>query len=293
LDRNGVTVQLSNDIELNHSHDFLSSLFDKKQQCWLDLRETVFYPHEAIMFLEEQLSDDRIRRLIDKIVVSQDMFESIIESENRTLREKDFDLLYETDDTKRLVANSWETDQSIPLGAILECQADDKTIDPIRVLDLLDEKKWVVLDAPKQKSMGKEDVDSMLGQISSLLHFWTVSGYPPLSQQTISSSGLVISGRSQKKHARVDNPISSGLAVFCPDRDAYLRIDALFAELRGQTLFQESMNSDSGILVPRTTTDDSSSLPATALIIPLDLQTWKLVLDLNECTDKEGKQLKP
>lgn len=289
LDRDVVTVQFLNDIKSIHTHSFSSSMLDKKQQCWLDLRETVFFPHEAIMFLEDQLNYERISGLIDKILVSRDIFDRIIASENRTLREKDFDLLYEADDTKMLVANSWETDQSIPFGAILECQADDKAIDPIRVLDLLDDKKWVVLDAPKQKSMGKGYIESMLGQISSLLHFWTVSEYPRLSQQTISSSGLVIPGKSQENNSRVENSMSSGLAVFCPDRDAYLRIDALFAEFRGQTLFQESMDSDSGILVPRTATFDSLSLPATALIIPLDLQTWKFVLDLRE-GDRDEKE---
>ena len=295
-------------------HDPLVDFSTKCEQLWLDLRDTAFFPHEALRFLQDQCCnrDDNnhqpaflqeaggaaLLHLIDGVLVSQDMFEKIALQESQIIGKQSFVLFYETDDTKELIANSASAQMSIPVGKIAE------DIDPMLALDVVvDQKKWLLLD-PKYTYKSDTEDDSAAttkAQVSSLLQFVSASSMTlSPGERFTSSSGLIVPGLTGASDD--DSPESStttrgGIAIVCPDQSAFLNMDLSVAEFRSSV--RPTTTTESGLLVPsdesnslddtgHTIDDETFLLPSTALILPLDLRMWQTAMVLRQMEDDAG-----
>jgi len=312
LDRNGrqdqrLSVPPTKSPTPSKDHDDddnpLVDFSSRKKQLWLDLRDAAFFPHEAVRFLKEQCADEQqpfdetVLRLIDGVLVSQDMFERIALQESQILGKQSYVLLYETDDTKEVVANSASAQMSIPVGKIVVY--DDKpnsTLDPMDSLDVvIDQKKWLLLD-PKHRLDTEESAGLMKNQVASLLQFVAASSMSLPSnagEQFTSVSGLILPGLTSPETSSSTGSKTGGVAIVCPDQSSYLQMDSLLAEYRSSA--QTTTTTESGLLVPSemvTSSDDEAravaSLPSTALILPLDLKLWKTALLLMHMEDEAG-----
>lgn len=310
----------------NNNNNPLVDFSSKKEQLWLDLRETSLFPHEALRFLQEHCAgasenhaaaedslslneniDETILHLIDGVLVSQDMFERIALQESQIIGKPSFVLLYETDDEPhggQLIANSASAQMSIPVGKIVtysdQQDRGNETIDPMLALDIVvDQKKWLLLDS-KHRLDSEESTLDLKDQVESLLQFVSASSMVISSREDfVSASGLIVPGltsqptRSEKSSLGRD---TGGVAIVCPNQSTFLMIDSLLAEFRSST--QTTTTTESGLLVPvesDAVSDDESSigsrsfsLPATALTLPLDLRLWKTALVLRQMVSDAG-----
>jgi hypothetical protein len=107
--------------------DFSLQPTKKATELWLDLRGTAVHPRVAIDYILEQLredgsflSDEAESEFIDRVLVSDRHFQSLLELSDTTYVETS-EILYKTDDTDGLVALS-RNSLSIPLEAWNPCQ---------------------------------------------------------------------------------------------------------------------------------------------------------------------------
>lgn len=291
----------------------------KREQLWLDLRGTAVFPHEALQLLKEQCSsggnaksqtslDESVLHLIDGVLVSQEMFERIAEHESLIIGKQSYLLLYATDNTQELVANAASAQMSIPVGKIVtvsEKQTDSaigtssSSIDPVLALDVvIDRKQWLLIDSNHRIDL-EESALKFKGRVASLLQFVSASTRSSAASDRVafSSSGLIFPGLAgSSTENSVSGSKTGGVAIACPDQNTFIKMDSLLAEFRSS--LQTTTTTESGLLVPSQspadtetsgTLHDAASLPATALVLPLDLRVWKTALALRRMIHEAGE----
>lgn len=258
----------------NKANSFESS----NHQLWLDLRDNAIYPKEATDFLQQVIFGEAgdapsIRDWIDRIVISQEMFEKVIDADTAIPT----DLLYVTSDNQ-LIMNQKERKMSIQTGCVLECTP-YTSIDPIAAMETNLKGGWVVIDSHEEdhrtSSIWLQD------QISGLLSFLSATSSTAIS----SESGLLVPPSTKSENSA----LKGGIAVFCPSKGIVVQMDALLAQLDLLTT-----STDSGILLPSFNSVDESVRHKhrfeTALLLPFDALLWRTVLEMRLTDDDNDDQ---
>mmetsp|Transcript_12013 Transcript_12013/g.15738 ORF Transcript_12013/g.15738 Transcript_12013/m.15738 type:complete len:360 (+) Transcript_12013:1-1080(+) len=248
---------------------------EKTRQLWLDLRGTAIFPSEALAFLQEFVFDedesdnanemirsiDDIRDLVDRILVSEEVFAKMVDSGTSG------GLLYVTKNGD-LAESSAKTLQSFIKGRIFSPKIG--ILDPIAALEL-DPLCWVVIDNGDD---GIEESGGWTDQVEGFIQF-------------------LGSTRFRRAHLSVENPaiVSGGLAITCPTQSSLFWADRCLAT--ENLILAGTSQTDSGILfredVSHSTLDSTQNKEktdiATALVLPFDLRLWRAAYELRQSNE--------
>mmetsp|Transcript_17268 Transcript_17268/g.40695 ORF Transcript_17268/g.40695 Transcript_17268/m.40695 type:complete len:348 (+) Transcript_17268:39-1082(+) len=275
----------------------------KMQQFWLDLRGTAIRPNEALAFLQEfvyetenESSEDSakllpnlpstfdIRDLVDRIIVSEDIFASMVESGIPT-----GPLLYVTKDGL-LAENSQALNQSLIKGTVLK--ASSGFIDPVTAIEVAgSDSAWVVIDQEQDEDEVK-DIDVWTQQLEGLVQILSASRTgSPLSLSDFSLIGDQPGAEQQSDLKRAPNS-AGGLAMLCRTLPMLLSIDQCLASL--SLASSGTTETESGILLSTASTNDdmkdssssNRSIPR-ALVLPFDLRLWRTASELKQLNSNQ------
>lgn len=257
-----------------------ASSVPSNRQLWLDLRSTSLSPYEAVGFLRQVLveedmegqeqNENFVENSIDRILLSEDVFLKVLNSKNDALQDMDFSYAVQDD----LIHSSREEGHSFPMGKILSCKP-DTVLDPMLALDTVSKGGWVVVDSDDEAD---EAVLRKAQQVSSLLQFLS-------SASTSSSTGpdsLFLPGISESIATT-----RGGIAICCSTKNFLLQTATALQQLRCADMITTS--TESGIIL----STGMSARPAgsqplkAALVLPFDLQLWKIALDLQQMEEDQ------
>jgi hypothetical protein len=250
------------------------------RQLWLDLRSTSLSPDEALGFMRQVLSEEDmdnqkqdeniVDSSIDRILVSEEIFFKVMNSENGAHQE--IDLFYAVQDD--LIQRNFQEEESFPMGKILRCEP-DTILDPLLALDTISNGGWVVVDPNDEAD---EAVLRKEQQVSSLLQFLS-------SASTSSSTGpdsLFLPGPSESTAAS-----RGGIAICCSAQNFLLQMATALQQLRCSDMIATS--TESGIFIPTgiSARPTGSQSLQTALVLPFDTQLWKIALDIKQMEEDQ------
>ena len=255
-------IHLTPDSQPNDSTPFLEespSSVPKQRQLWLDLRGTAIRPNEALMFLKELSLDDEettdsnlrtIDELVDRILVSEQAFEQMVHAQISG------NLVYVTDDGK-LVEDSGQSQQSILRGKVL-LPSKEGHFDLTSIFLGDEVNDWVLVDC------NNDDIDKVQ----------MLSDHVEGIVQILLGSSL---GDSP--------PLEKCVAITCPTRNLLLSMDRFLVSqsLHGSITSQ----TESGLCISSNSFENnqvngSSSMMATAIVLPFDLKLWKTASELQQ-----------
>ena len=239
---------------------------------WLDVRDTKLNPKEAVNIVREQLSFNSSMLRIDRVLLNPKIVEDFSKRSDTTTLDDPFLYVEPTDDL--LVA--FTKTQSIPIGKRLFPVLNERktvgTIDPIQALQIRQELGWVFVDQENNSGVSQQfNIEPLLDILSVASK---VSSDDALDSLWIPSSMTTSS----------DDSSDGGLAVVCSSQESLFAATAAV-----MTSASTASSSDSSaILIPQQQQAGSSSLVKVALVLPLDLQLWGRLLELEEAVSMES-----
>lgn len=268
-------------------------LYQRKQQLWIDLRETSLFPHEANTFLMDQLfssspaingalkkiMEDPItsaRPLFDGALVSESMLQYIIEKRSPGAQNAPYFLLYNPTDGNQLLIDESVSQKTYVIGRTVTCDRTNR-LDPLLALETVVEKQnWLLVD---YKDRGATEVNQILDVLQLL--------------SSPNTAALSLDDSEIKEEALTDSKsaLKGGIAVACSDVNSFMALDSKVAEIRNLASMRETSTTASGLIIPSTgehqaSANSAPSVPTMALILPLDLTLWKTANDVRNIIDR-------
>jgi hypothetical protein len=303
MDRNGKTVVAPQLFGLDADIDI--GIPNAQQQLWLDLRGTALFPNEAMLFLQEQClrgRDDDARSIlckyVDVVLVSSSQMDAILATDRDDSGIYDYMLLYTTAKDEELILNIPSTQQSIPVGRIVPCQAERPNIMASHNM-VVQQRQWILLkEAGKSSSNAAATPMSpwMLKQIAELLQFMFTAGTGLAPEDfAASDSGLLLPDTTKTKSRAIadrtkGNEKHGGVAMVCTDRSSLFEIDATLAEVRQSSRWTRTTSS--GLSIPNDAAaaeeadEEGNPTFGTALVLPLDVSLWETALNMRMMNDE-------
>jgi hypothetical protein len=300
MDRNGKTVDVPHH-HVSLDEDIKPSIPNTQQQLWLDLRGTALFPNEALLFLKEQClsggDDDPhsvLSKYVDVVLVSSSQMDSILASNRDDSDTYGYKLLYTTENDEELILNVQSTQQSIPVGRIVQCHSERQDI--IASHDMvLQQRQWILLEeaSNSQSNAGAGSMSPwMLKQIDELLQFiFTADAGIASDDFAESDSGLLLPDTTKKHYRanayrRKESEVHGGVAMVCTDRSSMFEIDVTLAEVRQTSRWTQTTSS--GLSIPNDAEETEGDIPTfgTALVLPLDVSLWETALNLRMMNDE-------
>lgn len=305
----------TNDISLHEhlhvngkpQHDDTTALQDdfagkhpRKHQLWLDLRGTAILPHEAVQFLEELLLDDDEKKddddendttdrpllrttswLVDGVLVPEALVDRVVA---RWTTMNDDDELHEPGRNPYSILYTTTTDQLVWLRPNAPPSVVGRTVqvekggvpDPAMAVDtVMEQHNWLLLEdiGDGAEAMQAAQIPTLLQVLSSSSSFATTTTESGLWWGTPAVPG-------------------GGIAIQCNDFLSFVAVDATIAEMTSTAQLCGTSRTESGLLVPAASTkeaatDAESTIPSTALLLPLDLSIWRDVLEIRGLPERE------
>lgn len=279
------------------------SIFRSKNlQLWLDLRDTAIYPNEAFNLLHEQCfqkfgpnehSTSLLEESLDGVLVSPQMFDKIDSHQRQSSLTEFVDcaILYVNDTTQELfgVSSLSSCQQSAVVGRRLTCdQQKNADLDLISSIETIaNQQQWLIIELSRtsRSSNSESATQWMRHQTSRLIEEATATSNGLVDGDfEESSSGLFLPDLSKVavrtlQGKRPPSP-AGGVAIACRDRNAFMIMDAMLAELRNKETVG-TLTTDSGICIPGVDADSGPSCSVSiALVLPLELDIWEAVLNV-------------
>jgi hypothetical protein len=274
-------------------------LYKRKQQLWIDLRESSLFPHEANTFLMDQLFNDdpavngdleKLMKdpktsslpLFDGALVSETMLETIIRrrsSPSSVARNSPppYLLLYTPFGTDQLLIDESVSQKSYVIGRTTICDS-ATNLDPLLALEtVIDEQNWLLVDYKDQRT-ARASVDQVVDVLQLLA---SPSASFTIGKKRPSSSAFALQG---------------GIAVVCSDVNSFVKLDAKLAEIQSAASLGGTVKMQSGLIVPAVGGQQSSatmspSVPTMALVLPFDLDMWKAADDMRDLNQRNAELL--
>jgi hypothetical protein len=272
---------------LSDAIDFSFSQTDNKPELWLDLRGTALYPKAAVSYLLKELTDEsdpfflpseEAQDLpIQKVLVSNDMFQRIVDSPGQYMAYPDMLYSIPGDFNENIVLS--RNGQSFPYGTVVTMRSDSALVvdDPMQTMDFISQGNWVVLVD------GEDDLDpyyeSARGDsIASFLDIvWAASSSGRstmlFAQLNGDSRGLLLPTTSGTKESDGESK-EGGLALSCSTKSMLVQLASNIKSLQAGV----KTSTKSGILIQSAASLKPSSFLATALLLPFDLALWKTAM---------------
>lgn len=279
-------------------HSFLpddhpvGKLYQRKQQLWIDLRETSLFPHEANTFLMDQLFSDepaingdleRIMKdpvtsakpLFDGALVSESMLQSIIENRSSGSSNAPYILLYTPVEGNQLLIDESLSQKSYVIGRTIICDRNNR-LDPLSAVETVVAKQnWLLVDYRDRGATAINQVLDVLQLLSS-------------NAASMSLEDLL---RNEKSPSQSEFGLKGGIAVTCNDVNSFMTLDSKITEMQTFASMRGTSTTKSGLIVPNVidsqAADDSlSSVPTMALILPLDLALWNTANEIRNLIDR-------
>jgi hypothetical protein len=272
-------------------------LSNRKQQLWIDLRDTSLFPHEANTFLMDQLFHDvsiidedlkfpfsSSPALFDAALVSETMLETIIlrRTTGTSHYNTPYCLLCTPAEGNQLVIDESVSQKSYVIGRTIMCDSSRK-LDPLEALKtVIDEQNWLLIDY-KDRAAARASVS----QVTDVLQLLA----SPSASVTLEQYGT-------KTELSSEFALQGGIAVVCTDVNSFIQLDAKLAEIQSAASLGETMTTQSGLIVPTVHDQQSSStlrssVRSVALVLPFDLDLWKAADDIRDLRNPRNSQLLP
>jgi hypothetical protein len=274
-------------------------LYKRKQQLWIDLRDTSLFPHEANTFLMDQLfgiptiNGDLANTmkdyytppppLFDGALVSETMLETIIRKRpsgsNAGTSSPPYLLLYTPVATDQLLIDDSVSQKSYIIGRTTMCDS-STNLNPLAALEtVVDEQNWLLVDYKDRKT-----AQASVGQVVDFL-------------QLLASPSAVFT-LGERKASSSEFALQGGIAVVCTDVNSFIQLDAKLAEIRSAASLGGTVKTQSGLIVPAVGDQQPSatlppSVPSMALVLPFDLDIWKAADDIRDLLDQRNSELLP
>lgn len=278
-----------------------------QHQWWLDLRGTAISPTEALQMLD-QMTDhvdepEEGRDWIDGILLDETSFFEFIHDGSSQQNCMDM-LIFYTTENGDLVVSDFDQQQSFPIGRVMTTtESANSSIkpgsivaDPLVALDAISEGLWIFLDTPSTDTKINSD-RATYKQVSDLVEF--ISSVPLTT--TTRENGLWLS--SPLSTSRYDDftasvlstasssTASAGLAITCHTPSSLVQLDALIMSHSSSMSGSSNLASvtDSGILLPSTTSGGAISKPSLsyALVLPFDTRMWVTAIELQQLIKRQ------
>jgi hypothetical protein len=242
------------------------------RQLWLDLRETAIRPAEALTFLDEfllgvnsedELATTEMKYVVDRIIVPEETYRDLPENSPCSV-----DLLVVENGVTLVPVDGATATQPKPKGTFI--RPGDSLLNPLESLEIYNRGDWIVFDST---GLQGDDISAWIDEVGSLLQLLPVAASP---QSLEALSGLMLPSDTVTSK-------TGGVGIFCSTREALFRADTLLEQILSGAGSTESF--ESGILLLASPDEDGTSPSITsALVLPLDLDIWRSVLEMRTTT---------
>ncbi|GKY99673.1 hypothetical protein MPSEU_000921300 [Mayamaea pseudoterrestris] len=279
-------------------------------EYWLDLRGVSISPNEAIRFLntlvettidENDEEDDTSNSeadsmtsnihstFVNRILIDESAFTNRVKTSALNISGVISLLLFHTAPDGVSTVTSMDREHQIsfgPFARVLDAQP-DRNLDVILAMDtVLGQSKWILIET--KRGYLQESVEWMSKQVASLYDLLS-SSYGSVGnddENDFGSGGLIVPTSSMSTDMVNDATISAGgggIAVTVPTAAALLDIDFTLMQLALARQMKAS-SSKSDIMLPATLQNQRRANLRTALVVPFDVDIWRLLLDSRQAS---------
>jgi hypothetical protein len=257
---------------------------DNTPEYWLDLRGISVSPKEAIRllntFLENnnniEMQDESTTKpaLVDRVLMDESDFTERVKTSS-DIQGVSSILLYSTDPTGASSISILQDSlsQYTPFATVLNAEP-DRNMDAMLAMDtVLQKRQWVFVET--KPGYLQDSVEWMSKQVTALYDLLATS-YGSGSANEV-GVGLILPMLAVAGTDVESINVVGGMAVAVPTASTLIDID--FTLMRMSLARQMKSSTDSDILLP-----NGNQRPnlQTALVIPFDLELWRLLLDLKQ-----------